>query len=234
MEGLDVKKGNLALAYIRWKEEGLNQNNPPSYLRMLTTAEEKVTNHDVLEKTVMDLMANYFNQCDSDLEAIYQKALPLVKDEKRREWMTQTYEANKNLIPGADAIDCTLETPDGASISLSDLYGKVLYLDIWATWCGPCCAEIPYMEKLAEHFKGDNRFVPISISVDHDKEAWAKKLKADAPQWKQFLCQDITNLYGITGIPCFILIDKNGKIITTKAPRPSEPECIEFIEKLLK
>lgn len=58
------------------------------------------------------------------------------------------YNANKKLIPGADAIDCQLEDINGKTIKLSDLYGKVLYLDIWATWCGPCCEEIPYMENL--------------------------------------------------------------------------------------
>ena len=146
----------------------------------------------------------------------------------------QMYNANKKLIPGADAIDCQLEDINGKTIKLSDLYGKVLYLDIWATWCGPCCEEIPYMEKLAQHFKGDNRIVPISISVDRKKKDWSAKLKADKPEWSQYLCPDFTDLYGIAGIPCFILIDTKGKIITTKAPRPSDPECINFISKYLK
>lgn len=234
MEALDMNDAEQAFAYVKWKEECVNQGGPTSYVRMLDVAQNKISDPETQEKVVMDLMENYFNVCDSDLEAVYQKALPMIKDAKKKEWVEQMYNANKKLIPGADAIDCQLEDINGKTIQLSDLYGKVLYLDIWATWCGPCCEEIPYMEKLAQHFKGDNRIVPISISVDRKKKDWSAKLKADKPEWSQYLCPDFTDLYGIAGIPCFILIDTKGKIITTKAPRPSDPECINFISKYLK
>lgn len=234
MEALDMNDAEQAFAYVKWKEECVNQGGHTSYVRMLDVAQNKISDPETQEKVVMDLMENYFNVCDSDLEAVYQKALPMIKDAKKKEWVDHMYNANKKLIPGADAIDCQLEDINGKTIKLSDLYGKVLYLDIWATWCGPCCEEIPYMEKLAQHFKGDNRIVPISISVDRKKKDWSAKLKADKPEWSQYLCPDFTDLYGIAGIPCFILIDTKGKIITTKAPRPSDPECINFISKYLK
>lgn len=234
MEALDMNDAEQAFAYVKWKEECVNQGGPTSYVRMLDVAQNKISDPETQEKVVMDLMENYFNVCDSDLEAVYQKALPMIKDAKKKEWVDHMYNANKKLIPGADAIDCQLEDINGKTIQLSDLYGKVLYLDIWATWCGPCCEEIPYMEKLAQHFKGDNRIVPISISVDRKKKDWSAKLKADKPEWSQYLCPDFTDLYGIAGIPCFILIDTKGKIITTKAPRPSDPECINFISKYMK
>lgn len=234
MEALDMNDAEQAFAYVKWKEECVNQGGPTSYVRMLDVAQNKISDPETQEKVVMDLMENYFNVCDSDLEAVYQKALPMIKDAKKKEWVDHMYNANKKLIPGADAIDCQLEDINGKTIQLSNLYGKVLYLDIWATWCGPCCEEIPYMEKLAQHFKGDNRIVPISISVDRKKKDWSAKLKADKPEWSQYLCPDFTDLYGIAGIPCFILIDTKGKIITTKAPRPSDPECINFISKYLK
>lgn len=234
MEALDMNDAEQAFAYVKWKEECVNQGGPTSYVRMLDVAQNKISDPETQEKVVMDLMKNYFNVCDSDLEAVYQKALPMIKDAKKKEWVDHMYNANKKLIPEADAIDCQLEDINGKTIKLSDLYGKVLYLDIWATWCGPCCEEIPYMEKLAQHFKGDNRIVPISISVDRKKKDWSAKLKADKPEWSQYLCPDFTDLYGIAGIPCFILIDTKGKIITTKAPRPSDPECINFISKYLK
>ncbi len=233
MESLELDEISKAQVFLRWKESCLNPDGTLSYLRMITTAEEKIKDAELLERTVLDLLTSYFNSCDAELEAVYQKSMELVKTEKYREWMNKVYNANKNLIPGAEAMNCTLETMDGKTINLSDLFGKILYLDIWATWCGPCCEEIPYMEKVAEHFKGDIRIVPISISVDSNKEAWRKKLKADNPQWAQYLCKDFTELYGITGIPRFLLIGKDGKIITTDAPRPSDPKCIEFINRQL-
>ncbi len=234
MESLELNDIGNARVYLRWKESCLNPDGKPSYLRMITTAEEKIKDPDLLERTVLDLLTNYFNNCDEELEAIHQKALTLVKTEKYREWVEKVYNANKNLVPGTEALDCTLEATDGTTCNLSDLFGKVIYLDIWATWCGPCCEEIPYMEKIAEHFKGDNRIMPVSISVDSNKDAWHKKLKADNPQWAQYLCGDFTELYGITGIPRFLLIGKDGKIITTDAPRPSDPKCIDFINEHLK
>lgn len=234
MEALDMNDATQALAYVKWKEKCVNQGGPTSYVRMLDVVQNKISNPETQEKVVMEVMTNYFNECDSDLEAVYQKALPMIKDAKKKEWVDQMYNANKKLIPGADAIDCQLEDINGKTTQLSSLYGKVLYLDIWATWCSPCCEEIPYMEKLAQHFKGDNRIVPISISVDRKKKDWIAKLKADKPEWSQYLCPDFTDLYGIAGIPCFILIDTKGKIITTKAPRPSDSECINFISKYLK
>ena len=212
MEALDMNDAEQAFAYVKWKEECVNQGGPTSYVRMLDVAQNKISDPETQEKVVMDLMENYFNVCDSDLEAVYQKALPMIKDAKKKEWVDHMYNANKKLIPGADAIDCQLEDINGKTIKLSDLYGKVLYLDIWATWCGPCCEEIPYMEKLAQHFKGDNRIVPISISVDRKKKDWSAKLKADKPEWSQYLCPDFTDLYGIAGIPCFILIDTKGPV----------------------
>ncbi len=234
MESLELKSSYTAQVYLNWREGCLNPDGKPSYLRMITTAEEKIKDADLLERTVLDLLSSYFNSCDEELEAVYQKAMTLVKTEKYREWVEKIYNANKNLVPGADALDCTLEATDGTTCNLSGLFGKVIYLDIWATWCGPCCEEIPYMEKIAEHFKGDNRILPVSISVDSNKDAWHKKLKTDNPQWAQYLCEDFTKLYGITGIPRFLLIGKDGKIITTDAPRPSDPKCIEFIAEHLK
>lgn len=233
MESLDLDTGENTVNYLRWKGECEGRGNGISYSYLIDLAEQKITRPEVLEKTLMELMSGYFLNCDSTLDEVYSKVVRLVKKPKYREWLEKMYTANKNLIPGADAIDCTLENPEGKVSKLSDLYGKLLYLDIWATWCGPCCAEIPYMEQLAAHFKGDRRIEIVSISVDSKRNEWIDKLQADKPQWKQFLSPKFTELYGIAGIPCFILIDKNGKIITVQAPRPSEAECIPFIEKHL-
>lgn len=132
-----------------------------------------------------------------------------------------------------------LEAPDGSSVKLSDLYGKVLYIDIWATWCGPCCREIPYMEKLVERFKGNDRIAFISISVDQDKEAWLGKIKGDNPAWPQYrLSEEENNKFmtalGITGIPRFMIIGADGRFITPDAERPSADNIDEIINNTLK
>ena len=110
---------------------------------------------------------------------------------------------------------------------------------MWATWCGPCCAEIPYLEKLVAHFKGNDRVQFISISVDANKKAWQAKLEKDKPEWSQFILSSkdakaFQEAWGISGIPRFIMIDKNGKIFEADAMRPSDEGIIEFIEEQIK
>ncbi len=134
----------------------------------------------------------------------------------------------------------------GGNTALKDLKGKYVYIDVWATWCGPCKAEIPSLKKLEKQYEGKNiQFV--SISVDEGRgyngdasaayEGWKKmiaeqqltgiQLMADNGFRSQFI-QD----YKINGIPRFILIDPNGNIVDADAPRPSNPQLISVFEDL--
>lgn len=127
-----------------------------------------------------------------------------------------------------------LETPDGKEISLKDLYGKVIYIDVWATWCGPCRKEIPKFAELVKRFKGNNKVEFISISVDEDVDAWKELIAADKPAWPQYrLATEQNNKFsaamGITGIPRFILIGADGKLIAPDAARPSDANIDEII-----
>lgn len=120
-----------------------------------------------------------------------------------------------------------LNTPDGKTVSLSDLKGKVLYIDLWATWCGPCVKEIPHMEKLYEEMKDVAGLQFVSISADSNVEAWKKKLAKDNPQWAQFIfapgeSNKFMESLNITGIPRFLIIDAEGNLLVPDAPRPSE------------
>lgn len=132
----------------------------------------------------------------------------------------------------------TLTRPDGTTCQLTGLYGKFLYLDIWATWCGPCCAEIPYLEKVAAHYKGNDKIEVISISVDQNQKAWLKKLETDKPEWAQYVLskeeyQKFMKAWGISGIPRFIMISKDGKIFAADAARPSDSNVLEIIDSQL-
>lgn len=118
---------------------------------------------------------------------------------------------------------------------LASLKGKVIYLDLWATWCGPCLQEMPYFEKLKEKYKDNNNIVFVSLSVDEETGFWQKNIadrKASGYQW----VIDITDLssYNVAGIPRTIIIDKDFKVVTLNAPVPSAKETEEMIKKLLK
>lgn len=98
--------------------------------------------------------------------------------------------------------------------------------------------EIPFVEKLVEHYKDDSRIEFVSISFDSNHNAWVKKLDEDKPAWKQFICsreqqKALKDLFGIIGIPRFLFIDKDGKIISGNAPRPSSEDFIKYIDSTL-
>ena len=132
------------------------------------------------------------------------------------------------------------ENHKGGFTSLEDLKGKYVYIDVWATWCGPCRQEIPFLQKTEEAYHGKNiEFVSISVDVMKDKEKWNKfvtdknlggiQLLADK-DWKS----DFVQGYKINGIPRFILISPEGKIVNADAPRPSSPELVTLLDSLVK
>ncbi len=136
------------------------------------------------------------------------------------------------------APDFTFSDRNGKGYRLSDMRGKVLYIDCWATWCGPCCREIPFLEKRVEEYKGNDKVRFVSISVDSNKEAWEKKLDKDKPEWEQFIVNGEENkimskAYGISGIPRFILINPDGTIADGDAFRPSNENFHQKLDAVL-
>jgi len=114
----------------------------------------------------------------------------------------------------------------GKAFSLNDFKGKVVYLDIWATWCGPCVGEIPNMEKLIDMFEGEE-VVFLSVSVDDDKERWKKFIADKKMQGVQLHSpggfeSSISKQYAVVGIPRYVLIDREGLIIEANADRPGD------------
>lgn len=137
---------------------------------------------------------------------------------------------------GSRAFDTTMTAPDGTQHRLSDFFGKFTYIDVWATWCAPCCAEIPHLEKLVERFKDNDRVQFISLSIDTNKQAWHKKLDTDRPAWPQFILSKeeaaaFMKAWGISGIPRFIMLDKESNIFSADASRPSEESTATTIEE---
>ena len=137
------------------------------------------------------------------------------------------------LAEGNDAPVFAYPNIAGDTIALNDFLGKYIYVDVWATWCGPCRRELPYLEKLQEEYI-DKNIVFLSVSIDEDQDAWEemvtdKEMKGvqliATGGWQAQICKD----YVIRGIPRFLLIDMEGKIITGRAERPSGK-----IEEILK
>ena len=137
--------------------------------------------------------------------------------------------AHHGMDPGMPAPDFEMIDTEDNKVKLSDLRGKLLYIDIWGTWCIPCIEEMPHLTKLQERFKDDPRILIMSISVDPNINTWKRFLDKRKPIWKQYIDKD----YRVFGIPRFILIDKDGRFINAEAMRPSYEGIAEYLEELL-
>jgi len=135
------------------------------------------------------------------------------------------------LAPGKPAPPFTLLNIKGEEVSLSDFRGKYIFIDFWATWCGPCLAEIPAYKQLVADYKGRN-IVFISMSVDKEKPKWEAMIKANEYDWIQI--HDpvrVNKKYLVMYIPTFTFIDPEGKIINARCPRPSDPELRKLFDR---
>jgi thiol-disulfide isomerase/thioredoxin len=126
----------------------------------------------------------------------------------------------------------------GGVSSLDDFKGSYVYIDIWATWCGPCEAEIPFLEKIEKKYHGRNiKFVSISVDRQKDYEKWKKMIVDKKMGGIQLFADgdfksDFIKSYKIKSIPRFILINPIGKIISSSTLRPSNPKLIELLNGL--
>ncbi len=151
--------------------------------------------------------------------------------------LTEIYEELKRLAPGQPAPLFTFKDIEGKEVSLSDFKGKVVYLDIWASWCGPCIAEIPHAKKLKERMK-DKDIVFLYVTIDEDEKAWKDMVKNKEMEGVHLISEGgwaskINKLYGVNGVPTYFLIGKDGKIFNNRPPRPSSPEIDKELEKAL-
>ena len=162
-------------------------------------------------------------------------------NEMRMEYLKKNYEANlsKSKLNNTMSPSFDYENHKGGKTKLADLKGKYVYVDVWATWCGPCRAEIPSLKAIEEKYHGKNiEFVSISIDVAKDHDKWKNFVTDKGLSGVQLFADrdwnsDFIKSYGINGIPRFILIDPNGKIVKSDAARPSNPKLKEELDKLL-
>jgi len=173
------------------------------------------------------------------LENYYQLFSQASSDEDNNASITEIYNKLKKITKGkASPKFYNYENNAGGTLSLDDLKGKYIYIDVWATWCAPCIAQVPYLKTIEKDYHGKNiTFLSISIDTPKDYDKWKKmiiekelggiQLIADKDSQSQF-AKD----YIITSIPRFILIDPNGNIVSKHAPRPSSPELIDLFNAL--
>ncbi|MDP6625897.1 MAG: TlpA disulfide reductase family protein [Nitrospinota bacterium] len=140
-------------------------------------------------------------------------------------------------MEGFIAPEFTFPNINGKSVSLSQFRGKVVFLNIWATWCGPCRVEMPGMEKLWRKFKNED-FVMLAVSIDRLGEPVVTPFIQELGLTFPALLDPestIQSLYMVRALPSSLIIDKNGRIVTRVAGGREwyTPEIIDIFEKLI-
>lgn len=138
------------------------------------------------------------------------------------------------------AVDFSFKDVDGKEISLSSFKGKMVLVDVWATWCGPCRRQMPYLKELEKNYHGkDIVFLGVSVDKSSDYNKWKDFLVKEEMTGVQLFAGDeakdkLMTPYNIVSIPRFILIGKDGSVVSMDAPQPSTPDLKIMIDKFLK
>lgn len=174
----------------------------------------------------------------TDASLLYERVKKELGKNPGFDLLEMNYREKLPFAPGAAAFPFTLKSIEGKQISLSDFIGKVVYIDFWASWCGPCKREIPAAEDLKKYFEGKD-VVFLNISIDEDANRWKEAVASYQINGINLLSNSQNNPmvlenYKISTIPAYYLIGKDGKFIAAPAVRPSNGQIYQLIEAALK
>lgn len=175
-----------------------------------------------------------YNYAISELETVKNE----ITDKNFLNTIQYQFDIQKPLLGGMPVPQFSLPDTTGKMISISDFKGKVVYIDFWGTWCGPCRKEIPFLKELHDKFEKNNKVVFMSIALERgEKDAWLSFVRSQGLKGVQLFVdknnRKIGELFRIASVPTFMLVDKNGNLVDPNAKRPSDSGIEEDIKKLL-
>ena len=189
-----------------------------------------IQSQTIKDDVMSQLLMYTISSGGADAQKYFDIVQKYAKDEDLIKRANTEFEQVKKLLPGSPSPKFAYPDINGNEVALSDLKGKLVYIDVWATWCVPCLQEIPSMKKLEEDYRDKGvYFVGMSIDQRKDFEKWEKMVAEKELRgiqvfadndWSSQFARD----FNVNGIPRFILLDKEGNIITADAPRPSNPD----------
>lgn len=161
-------------------------------------------------------------------------AIDSIKNTDYHSALINAYDKKLGLTNGDQAKDLTFTNQAGKSVKLSSLKGKVIYIDIWATWCGPCLEEMPHLEALRKKFTQNKDIEFISLSIEDDKQKWMNYIsKYHLPGTQMIIDRSLLTDYNVISIPRVIILNRDFTIAAMFGGLPSKPKTAVFLNKLL-
>lgn len=191
--------------------------------------------NDKVRQTLLNVLA--IEQVEqygiASIEELMNLHATFVTDSVLRMQFKEKYDAWDLTRPGNPSPDFRAWDMDGKDWHVADFKGKYVYIDLWATWCAPCRREIPFLRKLEEEYKGRN-IVFVSLATDARKADWAKVVKEQSMTGIQLFLgkgSRFQTAYKADGIPHFILLDPEGKVVNANMLRPSSPDVRAYLDR---
>ena len=194
---------------------------------------------NVLEKEYDSILSSYKNLDSALVDMV------TTQNKQMFAYFKNNYNSNKKIAKGRPSpkFENYIDIKGGKK-SLDSFKGKYVYIDVWATWCGPCIREIPALDKLEKEYHSKN-IAFVSISTDESRRSGGS-WEAAEKKWSNFVKdRNMSGIqlwsgkdtrfqqeYQINGIPRFILIDPQGNIVDANAPRPSDPRLRNIFNSL--
>jgi thiol-disulfide isomerase/thioredoxin len=242
--------------------KALKEGDPIEKARDGITVDMRFHSIRSLNKNDYQKLQDVFSSSNESLHAIYIEKLPFlfqnngcteglyelkplietkVADSSRKQDILALYDTYKPLMKGEIAPVSTLKDKDGKEHTFAEFKGKFLVIDVWATWCSSCLKKMPLFIQLSEKYHGNDHISFITLSIDRKKhkERWLKALEKHGMTGLLNIYPDMDyaspfeDAYHVSGIPRYIILDKEGKIISAFAPSPGDG-LEQMVESLLK
>lgn len=215
------------LIFEKQAEELIENGQAPldAHLAVLDEINSPTTLHRRLNRAL------YFYTVETkDIEATKNEMLALAKQDRTKTMIEEHSQVINRLKAGSPAPPFNLENYNGGTTSLADLKGKYVYIDVWATWCGPCLKELPSLKEIEKEFEHANiTFVSVSLDAPRFYSMWREMVETEDLGGIQLIVEngwdsDFTTDYGIHALPRFILLDDQGNFVSADVEKPSNAE----------
>ena len=223
-------------SYIKYQVTKLEDSIKLSYNhRYWNWVNEHISNLDTSNHFLFNNGLGWM-QLGVNMDSIYGLMIAKFSESKMIEKIQEVYNDYKSIERGQQAPNFQLPDRNGNIVSLEEFRGKIVYIDFWGTYCKPCFNLMPALNKLEEHFQGKD-IVFVGIGMDKDDALWLKRIEQFKMGGIQLRSESrehpFLQHFKVFGIPRFVLLDREGKIVDAYAKYPDDPELTIQLEHML-